>query len=362
MPRIPWTPLLLLASVSASPIRPRWDASYAYTPLPFDDGFPTPSASQLLVIEAAAHGLLPEGAPGSNITADGATNFQLFSLASIISAVYYDEMQHAIASDAGFNASIPSWIDRGEISDFLDQAKASDELYTLSSVHALGHFNATIIPPCTTYRLPLGSFDDAMDFGIVYQTNLIGMLGDLAYVWGENGDVDLQLVKIINGISASKAMQLAQLRKYRGLGAIQSPFWTYGQRDLTFSYLQTLVDLSSCPNISSIDLEVYPPMTISSTSDASITLEVSTSVWETGREYSVVLLNGASLPAVQNSTPISQSSDTVSIVAAFPFVGPYSNTSTLPDGLSTFVLAKGAGPFDDLTGVVVAGPAFVRVN
>ena len=367
--RVPSLVLLsaIAASTLASPLRsPRSSAppsaSNFQSLLPFQDGFPNTTDSQLQAIELKAQGVLPEGSPGTSLSPDGATAFQLFEFASIVSAAFYDQLLANItASTPSFD--LPTTVDKDTFTCFLEQAKAVEELHALSSIHALGHFNATPLSVCPSYDFPVSSLDEALRFGIILQSNLIGAISGLAVTWAQEDQY--ALVSIISGASAVIGQQLASLRSAMGLSAIQSPFSTPSTAGFTYTYLLSLVDTVTCPNITSLPLQQYPtlqvvnPSTIN-TQTTSIQVQLVRQPWDAASNYSVVYLNGASAPIAQPATYVSEDDKSVWLEAALP----YSEASL--DGVSVVLVSNVTlakyGPVQNATDNAIWAPGFVLVN
>jgi hypothetical protein len=63
-------------------------ASHKYLP----DGLPTPSPSELEVIEGNAHGTLPNGPPPLSISSGGITNFKLVAFNELFEVAFFHEL------------------------------------------------------------------------------------------------------------------------------------------------------------------------------------------------------------------------------------------------------------------------------
>ena len=328
----------------------------------FQDGFPNATDAQTEAIEINAHGVLPQGSPGATISPEGITAFQIFQFASTVSAAFYDQLLTNVTSSTS-NFDLPSGVDNATFIRFLEQAKAVEELHALSSIHALGHFNASALPVCSSYDFPITSFDAALRFGIVLQSNLIGAIGDLAVTWA--GDQAYGLVSIISGASAVIGQQLGFLRSTLGLSPIQSPFSTPSTAAFTYSYLLSSVDTATCPKITSLPLQRYPSLEIVNASSVniqttSIHIKLDKAPWDASSNYSVVYLNEASSPVAEPAKYISEDDVSVLVEAAFPY------TESLLDGV-TLVLVTNAtlgkyAPVQNATSNAIWAPGFVLVN
>jgi hypothetical protein len=56
------------------------------------DGLPTPSPSELEVIEDHAHGTLPNGAPPSGVSEAGLTNLKLVAFNELLEVAFFQEL------------------------------------------------------------------------------------------------------------------------------------------------------------------------------------------------------------------------------------------------------------------------------
>jgi hypothetical protein len=96
----------ILSSVYAAPVASSAPATNA---VPFsNDGFPTPSASQLLAIEELAHGTLSNAPPPPKgaISAQGITNQQLVNYNENFEVAFFGSMLHNITTNvSGFTFS-----------------------------------------------------------------------------------------------------------------------------------------------------------------------------------------------------------------------------------------------------------------
>jgi hypothetical protein len=97
----------LLSAVYAAPVAT--SAAPSSTVVPFvNNGFPSPSAAQLLAIEELAHGTLPNGPPPppGAISAEGITNLQLINFNENFEVAFFASLLNNVTTNvAGFQIS-----------------------------------------------------------------------------------------------------------------------------------------------------------------------------------------------------------------------------------------------------------------
>jgi hypothetical protein len=69
-----------------------------YSPYPLADGFPNPSASELLSIEAKAGGTLGNGPPPASLSAVSATNLRLIAFNEIFETAFFTDLLYNITT------------------------------------------------------------------------------------------------------------------------------------------------------------------------------------------------------------------------------------------------------------------------
>lgn len=90
---------------------------------PLPDGFPNPSAQQLIGIQKAALGTLPNGAVPSGINADSLVSLQLIAFNEIFEVAYFTQLLNNVTNNVpGYNA--PKGMDRQYIINALTAIQA----------------------------------------------------------------------------------------------------------------------------------------------------------------------------------------------------------------------------------------------
>ncbi len=67
--------------------------------VPTANGFPNPNATGVATIQKQAQGILPNGAPPANLSADGITNLQLIALNELFEVAYFTQLITNITSN-----------------------------------------------------------------------------------------------------------------------------------------------------------------------------------------------------------------------------------------------------------------------
>ena len=354
--------LPFLAGAFASPISARWASSgngSPSDPLPFADGFPSPSKQQVSQIELQAHGLLPQGIPPT-LSPIGVTNVQLVEFAERTEAVFFEEFLFNVTNKVPGYDVLPPNIDYDDLVMFLNQSVAMEELHSLAGTSILAHFNQTDIQPCTQYNFPVSNIAESLTLAAVTQSVVFGTLGDLALRWAENGD--FAFVQIAVQIAAAEGEQAGKLRTLLNKTSIELPFTTQNSIDFTFTALQGFVVPSSCPNLNAINLTTFEPLTVLSNlgpQDSQAQFQIGNSKYQSGSKYWVVYLNGLSIPIVEPLAFVTSDSETVTLQGSFPY------TEHEMNGLTIAAITDTQGPFssaEDVAAAAIWAPGLILVN
>lgn len=118
----------------------------------------------------------------------------------------------------------------------------------------------------------------------------------------------------------------------------------------------------SCPNIDTIKLPIFAPLTVvtpPTAKDQLITFSVKVDKPAPPTGLSLVLINGQNTPLVQTVQNAQVANGVATFQANFPFV------ENVLDGLTIAALTSSAGPFasaEDVAKVTIAGPGLIEVN
>ncbi|KZT55817.1 LsdA family protein [Calocera cornea HHB12733] len=330
-------------------------------PLPFADGFPTPTDEQLQEIFVGAHGTLGNGPPPANVSYQGLVNLRLLDFAERIEAVYFQEFLSNVTNGVpGYE--LPWWVDYDYFVNFITVTQHVEELHNLDAVTALSHFNQTAIEPCTAYNFPVSNFEEAVTLAMTFTANVFGLLGEIVQIFAQNGDIGL--TRHIVQVVANEGEQNGFFRYLLGRVPDELPFTTVSTREFSFTALQGFVDPASCPNIDLIskDIKTFDALTLLDTPKAhteTIRFAVASDKYVNGTSYYVVYTNQGNTPVVEPLTYVSSDAKTITLKATFPY------KANLLNGLTIAAVTDQSGPFADVDAVAAAAiwaPAFMVVN
>ena len=358
-------------------------ASAAPFSFPLSNGFPNIAnpSSQLTAIEDQAHGTLPNGPPPPSITSDTETSLELIAFNEIFEVAFFTELLSNITNNVpGYEIADSN--ERNSVITAITAVQAQEELHALNANGALAHFGVSPIQPCE-YNFPVSDFLSAIGLASTFTDVVLGTLGDVATLLGQDGDSGL-----IRGIASVIGQEGEQNGFYRDLlGKIPSalPFLTASARPFAFSALnQMFVVPGSCPNIGEIKLPIFLPLTVVTPDiqPKSQTLEFSVTInathgghgsWKRGgpgsgpsqgsasyySSLSLVYINQQNLPVVEPITNVAIKGQTVTFDAEFPF------DQFLMNGLTIAAVTSTAGPFasvDAVADATIFGPGLIEIN
>jgi hypothetical protein len=345
-----------LSVVSAAPFK-----------YPLPNGFPVVAnpSNTLTQIEKAAHGSLPNGAPPGSITEDTKTSLKLIAFNELVEVAFFTELVYNITNQVeGYHAhDVGSDRDVTFVLAALNAIVAQEELHALNANGALAHFGEAPIQPCE-YNFPVDCYKDAIALASTFTDVVLGTLQDVQSLLATDGDAGL-----IRGVGSVIAQEGEQNGFYRTiLDKIPSalPFLTTSTREFAFSALnQGFVVAGTCPNINTIPLPIFKPLTIESKHiDAKVeTLEFSIAPISgvVNETLSLVYINQQNTPVVEPLSDIKVSSSKITFKALFPFDG-----TTFGNGLTIAALVN--GPTTGLTNAdlvakaTIAGPGLIEIN
>jgi len=259
----------------------------------------------------------------------------------------------------GFNLG---YNEREFIIQALRAVVAQEELHALNANGALAHFNAGPIQPCQ-YVFPTTDFRSAIALASTFTDVVLGTLQDVIVLLGKNGDA-----AVTRGVASVVGQEGEQNGFYRTLlGKIPSalPFLTASNRDFAFSALnQNFIVPGSCPNVNTINLRIFSPLTINTSpiqaGDQTLSFTFDSSSYNGPVSgLSLVYINQQNVPIVESIQTQQTYGSKITFQAFFPF-----NANEL-NGLTIAALTNSAGPFgsvDDVALATVAGPGLIEIN
>jgi len=354
--------LSILSSVSAAP--------FSFGGNPLHNGFPVVAnpSTELTQIELQAHGSLPDGPPPPTKPSDDAlTSLRLIAFNELFEVAFFTELIDNITMQYdGF--SFHDDIARNFILKALTAVQAQEELHMLNANGALAHFGLEPIQPCQ-YNFPVANKEEAFALASTFTDLVMGTLQNVETLFGTDGDVGL-----IQGVASVIGQEGEQNGYYRTLlGKTPSalPFLTTSTREFAFSALQGFVVPNSCPNINTIDLQIFEPLTVVTPNiQAELQdLEFSISIPDTP-EYnkyksdlsslSITYINQQNTPVNVPVSSVPGQDSTVTFKANFPF-----NGTTFGNGLTIAAVTNSTGPFTNAAAVAkntVFGPGLIEIN
>jgi len=331
---------------------------------PLNNGFPniTNPSSQLTAIEDQAHGQLSNAPPPPTISQDGLNSLRFIAFNELFEVAFFTELIANITNNVqGYETDSSN---RSFLLGAITAVQAQEELHTLNANGALTHFGAQPILPCE-YNFPVSTLDEAIILASTFTDLVLGTLQDVESLFGTDGDDGL-----IRGVASVIGQEGEQNGFYRILqNKIPSalPFLTTSTREFAFSALnQMFVVPGSCPNIDTIQLPIFQPLTVLTQNIAPKSQNLEFSITVNGTEHagdyshlSVVYINQQNLPVVEPLQSVSVNGNTVTFQAFFPF------DQFLMNGLTIAAVTHSAGPFasaDAVAQATIFGPGLIEIN
>lgn len=335
---------------------------------PLANGFPTIAnpSGQLTDIEKQAHGSLPNGPPPAIITDDTLTSLRLIAFNELAEVAFFTELISNITNKVHGYDNIGDDQTRNYILTALTAVQAQEELHALNANGALAHFKKDPIQPCK-YNFPVSNFKDAITLASTFTDVVLGTLQDVESLLGTDGDIGL-----IRGVASVIGQEGEQNGFYRSLlEKIPSalPFLTTSTREFAFSALnQGFIVPGSCPNINTISLPIFKPLTVLSnnieakaaTLQFGFTADASTTASSYLNGLSLVYINQQNTPVVEKLQDIDVKGYQVTFKATFPF-----DQATFGNGLTIAAVTNSAGPFanaDAVAKATIFGPGLIEIN
>lgn len=349
------------ALASAVPLDKRYsDYSPDGVYFPTDDGFPNPSQAQILTIEKTAMGTLPNGPNPPSLSDSGIINFQLIALNEIFEVAYFTELYYNLTNKApGYDLGYGHQY----VLDAISAIIAQEKLHALSANGALKAFGKDPIEPCK-YSFPVTDFQSAIALAGTFTDVVLGTLQDVEEQFGKNGDTGL--LRTIASVIGNEGEQEGFFRLVQKKIPSSKPFLTTSTRDFAFTAIQGFIVPGSCPNINTIPLKTFLPLTVTTpASDIKAeTQYISFSFAEPQgvtdfSEWALVLINGQNVPIVEPLTNVKCTDGVVTFDAAFPYA------ENILDGLTIAAVTNSKGPFasaPDVAKAAVFAPGLIEIN
>jgi len=327
----------------------------------FNNGFPKPSAQQLLAIEEIAGGTLTNSTPPANASSFAETFFTVVAHGEGMESFFFRDFAWNITNGVkGYE--VPHGFHKDEVIDNFARIQAIEQLHTINANNILNKFFNFTITPCTRYNFPVHDFQSGLQFAETLTGNVFGALGFGALNLGINGDTGF--IRAVVATATEEGEQQGYFRTLQHKPASGQPFTGLSNAVVTVSAFSHIADLTSCPDIGRIPIKPLPPLTpidTFETVDKTIRYTIDASIYNSGTNYFIAIMNSLNVPVVVPTTFVSNTNGVVTLSAEWPY------TEHLLNEFSTIILTNtnvGLTSIDAVTatGVAVAGPAFVVLN
>ncbi|KAF2874235.1 hypothetical protein BDV95DRAFT_626997 [Massariosphaeria phaeospora] len=350
----------LVGIVSAAPAGSKRDFSPDNVYYPLSNGFPNPNPAAVQKIQMDADGPLSNAPPpDKGPSADGITSLKLVAFNELFEVAYFNELIYNVTEkvpgyDLGYGHEY--------VIDALRAITAQEQLHALNANGGLKRAKVDQIEPCK-YSFPVTDFQSAISLAATFTDIVLGTLQDVIQVFAKNGD---------DGLARGTASSLGNEGEQEGFFRLvqkkrpsAKPFLTAGVRDFAFTAVQGFTIPGSCPNIDTIPLKTFKPLTVESKDIKAETqaLHFSFAKEHAGTEdwasLSVVFINGQTVPIVKSLDKVKVEGDTVHFEAGFPF------DEFVMNGLTIAAVTKGSGPFPNAPAVAkeaIFGPGLIEIE
>jgi hypothetical protein len=349
----------LVASIaSAAPVNKReFSPDNVYFPL--ENGFPNPSQDKLLQIQIDAHGTIPNGPPPPKLSEEGITNLQLIGFNEIFEVAYFTELVYNLTQkvpgyDLGYGHQY--------VLDALHSIVAQEQIHLLNVNGALKRFNQQPIEPCK-YSFPVTDFQSAISLAGTFTDLVMGTLQDVNMIFAQNGDAGL--VRAVSSVIGNEGEQEGFYRLIQNKRPSAQPFLTTATRDFAFTAIQSFIIPGSCPNIATIKLKTFKPLSIETSNIKAATQNIKFAVDKKdaevyhANELKVVYINAQNVPIVKHLENVQILSDKVTFEAPFPY------DEFLLNGLTVAAVTHGKDTFanaNEVAATAVFGPGLIEID
>ncbi|CAO2652546.1 Nn.00g008290.m01.CDS01 [Neocucurbitaria sp. VM-36] len=326
---------------------------------PLSNGFPNPGAGEVLEIQKQGHGLLPNGPPPPTLSPEGVTNLKLIALNELFEVAYFTELVYNLTNkvqgyDLGYGHDY--------VLDALTSIVAQEEMHLLNANGALKHFNQEPIQPCR-YSFPVINFQSAIALAGTFTDLVLGTLQDVNQLFAQSQDTGL--VRAVSSVIGNEAEQEGFFRLVQSKRPSAQPFLTTATRDFAFTAIQSFTIPGSCPNIDTIPLKTFKPLTVETSKVPAQTQNIKFSFAKADaglyqvEQLRLVFINGQNVPIVKPLININTAGDKVAFEAAFPY------DEFLMNGLTIAAVTTAADQFADADAVAQAtifGPGIIEID
>lgn len=278
----------------------------------------------------------------------------------IFEVAYFTDLLFNITNNVDkFQVADP--VARTALINALVAIQAQEELHADNANAILKANGVDPIQPCK-YQFPVSDLSSSIALASTFTDAVLGTLQDVQLKLAQNGDAGV--VPIIGSVIGQEGEQNGFFRNFIGKIPSAKPFLTRASREFAFSALnQNFVVNGSCPNINTIPLPIFTPLTVVTSpiaaQDQLITYSVKADKPMPPSGTALVLINGQSTPIVEQIQNAVLKDGIVTFQANLPF-----NDFVL-DGFTIAALVNnstGLTSAEDVAKVTIAGPGLIEVN
>jgi hypothetical protein len=192
---------------------------------------------------------------------------------------------------------------------------------------------------------------------------VLGTLQDVNQIFAKNQDDGL--VRAVSSVLGNEAQQEGFFRLVQKKRPSSQPFITTATRDFAFTAIQDFTIPGSCPNIDTIPLKKFLPLTLETKTIPAETQNLRFSFAKDSaglydfNSLRLTYLTGQNQPIVKKFDNVHMEEDRVFFEAAFPY------NEFLMDGLTIAAITMGSDEFENADKVAEAtifGPALIEIN
>ncbi|KAL8710592.1 MAG: hypothetical protein Q9220_004816 [cf. Caloplaca sp. 1 TL-2023] len=347
---------------------------------PTPDGFPTPNATQLALIEKGAGGTLANSFLPTSLKSAAITVLQLLANNELFEVAFFTELLTNITNNVpGYDAASTAPLDRAYLIKSIQAivnvcplpcldmrhlilSLQQEELHSLGASGILLGAGQPPIAPCQ-YQFPVCNFNEAILLAQTFTDIALGTIPEIQALFAADGGDEPRNVPLLGSILGQEAEQVGFFRYIQRKTPSAAPFLTGGSAGFAFTALQMFIVPDSCPKpLSTIDLPTFKSLTVIGKPQArNSTIFFRAAGPVDPKNQSVVYISGQNLPV---TVPISQifqppgSGETV-VRADFPFDLGFAN------GLTIAAIVNGASNLqnpDAVAAATIYGPGLIEVN
>ncbi|KAG8526641.1 uncharacterized protein KY384_008070 [Bacidia gigantensis] len=336
-------------------------ASPVQFPLP--DGFPNPSADQVVAIQQKAGGSLPGGPLPASLQPNGVTALKLIALNEIFEVAYFTSLLYNITHEvAGYGPDVYKPVLKQFLVDTFTAVVNQEELHAVATNAALKNAGQTQIQPCK-FQFPVTDFDAAIALAATFTDVVFATVPQAQAIFTADGGDESGLVPLFSSVIGQEGEQNGVYRSLQKKVPSSAPFLTGGAPDFAFTALQGFILPNSCPQpLSDIPLKTFGKLDVVSTPEAkNSTIEFAVPAGPSidVSANAIVYLSGQNLPLTVPISDITYANGEAHFKAAFPFEAGFAK------GLTIAALVKGTGNFKtagEVVKVAVNGPGLIEVG